>query len=133
MFEYHGWMTIRASAGDEKPAETATATALAEVELAQLRSGSGFVDLRTVNGSPQVHFGGLFNHGGGREGVVLSTFRRLGEVARGSYGLLYVRDDEDSSGRDNEFRVLIMRRGQVIEAKDSYLSPCIPLVEDEDS
>lgn len=130
MFEYHGWLTIQASAGDEKPAETAVAAALVEAELAQLRSGSGLVDVRTVNGSPQVHFGGLLNHGGH---VVGSTFRRLGEVAPGSYGLLYVRDDEDPTGRDNEFQVLIMRRGQVGEAKDSHLSPCIPLVEDEGS
>ncbi|WP_280316866.1 Imm7 family immunity protein [Nocardia wallacei] len=132
MFEYHGWITIQGSAGDESSAASEATVRAVEVELAELRVLPGLVDVRTVNGSAQLHLAGLSNHRGGQGELVLQTFRRISEVAPGSYGLLFVRDDEDAVGRDNEFQVLAMRRGSVTETRDQHLSPCIPVIEDEE-
>src|SRR5215467_2984439 len=47
----------------------------------------------------------------------------------GSYGLLYVWDDE-SNQHPNEFRVFKLARGRVTEHSDVLLSPVIPALED---
>ncbi|MCO5968955.1 Imm7 family immunity protein [Actinoallomurus soli] len=62
--------------------------------------------------------------------AVIDTFRRVGEVAPGSYGVLYLRDDEDPTGKANESQVLVMRHGLVSQQSDSFLSPCVPMIED---
>ena len=63
---------------------------------------------------------------------MVDLFAGVGQDAPGSYGLLYIRDDEDPNGRVNEFQVLVMRRGKVTVHPDAFLSPCIPIIEDED-
>lgn len=130
MFEYHGWVTVQSSAGDEDDAATDEAVRRVERELGVLASLPGLVDIRTVNGMTQVHLAGFTNHRGGQGDAVVEVFRRIGLVAAGSYGLLYVRDDEDSDGRGNEFQVRVMRRGVITDASDRFLSPCIPAIED---
>jgi hypothetical protein len=82
-----------------------------------------------VNGSAQLHLGGLLNHRRGQGEEMLQAFRRIGEVAPGSYGLLYVHDDEDPAGRENEFQVFMLRRGKISVDRDRYLSPCIPNID----
>ncbi|NOU92933.1 hypothetical protein GC093_06750 [Paenibacillus sp. LMG 31456] len=53
----------------------------------------------------------------------------LRELA-GSYGLLYTQDDEDVED-NNKFVVWKLTRGILTREKDSFLSPYIPVVEDE--
>lgn len=132
MFEYHGWVTVQSSAGDETDRDRAAAQAGADAVLEALRTAPGLADIRTVNGATQVHIAGFLNHRGNQGDLVENVFRELGQVARGSYGVLYLRDDEDSSGRDNEFQMFVMRRGEVSQGRDGYLSPCIPAIEDDE-
>ncbi|WP_405495462.1 Imm7 family immunity protein [Nocardia sp. NBC_00511] len=133
MFEYHGWVTVQSSAGDEDEAAADDAVRRVEGELGALASLPGLVDIRTVNGMTQVQLAGFTNHRGGQGETVVEVFRRIGLVAAGSYGLLYVRDDEDPHGRGNEFQVRVMRRGAISDASDQFLSPCIPEIEDLES
>lgn len=132
MFEYHAWITVQHSAGDEDDADLAAAHARVEKELESLCGGTGLVDLRWVNGMSQLHISGFLNHRSGEGQGVIDTFHRVGQVAPGSYGVLYMLDDEDPNGKNNEFQVLVMRRGQVTQASDAFLSPCVPLIEDAD-
>lgn len=60
-----------------------------------------------------------------------TIFRRLGEVAPGSYGVLYILDDE-APGLDDEFQIIAMRRGQIVRFTDTHLSPCVPTIEDDE-
>ncbi|KRF32213.1 hypothetical protein ASG93_04815 [Paenibacillus sp. Soil787] len=58
----------------------------------------------------------------------------MSENLPGSYGLLYVHNDEDFKGEDdnsNNFIVWKLARGKLTQEKDNYLSPYIPVVEDE--
>ncbi|MFB8004370.1 Imm7 family immunity protein [Nocardia sp. NPDC056000] len=129
MFEYHGWVTVQSSAGDETDREREAARVAAATLLRGLQGVPGLADIRTVNGANQVHIGGLANHRGGQGDEVLEVFCGIGRVAPGSYGVLYFWDDEDSAGRD-EFQVVVMRRGEVSVESDGYLSPCVPVIED---
>jgi hypothetical protein len=58
----------------------------------------------------------------------------VAENLPGSYGLLYVHDDEDIQDEEdnsNTFVVWKITRGKLTQEKDNYLSPCIPVIEDE--
>lgn len=130
MFEYHGWITVQSSAGDETDQENDAAHAAAAAILQSLQSAPGLADIRKVNGSTQVHIAGLANRRSGQGEEVVEAFVGIGRVAPGSYGVLYVHDDEDASGHENEFQVIVMRRGESYSKSDEYLSPCIPVIED---
>jgi hypothetical protein len=132
MFEYHAWVTVQYSAGDEEDTDLKAAHDQVAVELERLRGGTSLVNLRWVNGMSQLHISGFINHRSGEGQEVIDSFHRVGEVAPGSYGALYMFDDEDPGGKRNEFQVLVMRRGRVTQEADRFLSPCIPMIEDED-
>jgi immunity protein 7 of polymorphic toxin system len=132
LFEYHGWLVIQA-APHETPTEDADVRAAVEFVrqlLTTLGEAPGLRDLRWVNGRAQVHFGGYANHRPGEFEDLLTGLHGLVAQATGTYGLLHYRDDE-ASGRQNEFRVLVARRGTITEHDDPYLSPVIPVIEDE--
>ncbi|MBO4165024.1 MULTISPECIES: Imm7 family immunity protein [Micromonospora] len=129
MFEYHGWITLRSTAeavDDDPPLR------LDEIQdLLDGLTGHGLVDLRPVNGAYHVHLGGFPNHRGTFGADILDLFTRIGQLAPGSYGLLYVHDDEDP-GHELAFRVFRLARATVTEHADRLLSPVIPTLEDED-
>ncbi|MBB4687101.1 immunity 7 family protein [Amycolatopsis jiangsuensis] len=129
MFEYHGWVTIAATAsGDD---DAALLERLVERVHRTLRDAGtlDLVDLRWSSGLPMLHLGGLDKHGGAISPELLETFARVGELAPGSYGLLHVWDDQDPE-HDNDFRVFRMARGQVSEHVDPHLTPVAPTVLD---
>lgn len=132
MFEYHAWVTVQSSPGDETDGELKDAFDAAEREVAVLRDGTTEVSLRWVNGMGHLHLSGFLNHRSGEGQQVIDVFERVGRAAPGSYGILYVRDDEDPAGRQNEFQVTVMRRGATFAVRDGLLSPCIPLIEDDE-
>ena len=128
MFEYHGWITLRSTAeavDDEPPLR------LEEIkDLVNELAGHGLMDLRQINGGYYVHLGGFPNHRGTQGSEVINLFAKVGHLAPGSYGLLYVHDDEDPECQLN-FRVFRLVRGTVTEHDDQFLSPVIPTLEDE--
>ena len=128
MFEYHGWITLRSTAeavDDEPPLR------LKEIQdLVNGLAGHGLTDLRQINGEHYIHLGGFTNHRGPQGAQVIGLFAKVGHLAPGSYGLLYVHDDEDP-GYELEFRVFRLVRGTVTEHADQHLSPVIPALEDE--
>ncbi|MFJ9784450.1 immunity 7 family protein [Amycolatopsis sp. NPDC101161] len=129
MFEYHGWVTIQATAsGDD---DAALLERLVDRVHRAIRDAGDFdlVDLRWSAGMPMLHFGGFDKHGGRLGPELLEVFTRVGELAAGSYGLLHVWDDQDPE-HDNEFRVYRMARGQVTEREDPHLTPVAPTVLD---
>jgi len=63
---------------------------------------------------------------------IINLFKKIAEIAPGSYGLLYLHDDENRNGLDNIFQVLVLSRGTVTWREDTFLSPYIPTVEDEE-
>lgn len=58
---------------------------------------------------------------------VISLYEYIAEIAKGSYGLLYVNSERE----ENQFRVLVLRKGSLEWRDDPFLSPLIPMIEDE--
>ncbi|MEU8136005.1 Imm7 family immunity protein [Streptodolium elevatio] len=129
MFEYHGWINVQDTAGaEDADHDVDRIRRIADGIRERIREIDSpyLLDLRWMNGEAFVHFGGFPNH---RDAGILAFFAEVGVRAPGSYGLLHVRDDEDS-GHENEVRVIRMVRGRLTEHPEPLLSPCIPLLED---
>lgn len=132
MLEFHGWLTIYSTPGesDSELEDDTVALDRTRALISQLRTPPGLADIRVVNGQAQWHFGGNTNHRTQDIEDLLDALREISHTAPGSYGLVYLRDDEDRAGGDNEFSVLVVTRGQVLEHKDPFLSPVVPVIED---
>lgn len=63
---------------------------------------------------------------------VFELCRKIGEITEGSYGLIYLYDDEDTGGNENAFQVFSLARGVLKNREDPFLSPIIPTIEDKD-
>lgn len=64
---------------------------------------------------------------------IIDLYQWVAENLPGSYGLLYIHDDEDCYGEadnTNRFVVWKLARGILTKEEDSFLSPCIPTIED---
>jgi len=131
MFEFHGWVTIQDAAGEGDAAATRRAAELIEERAGALGIGPGVADVRWVNGMAQCHVAGFANRraAGGDDAIALFWF--VAETAPGSYGLLYVQDDEDPM-HGSVFRVGVLRRGRLTWEADPFLSPVVPTIEDPD-
>jgi hypothetical protein len=84
------------------------------------------LDWRLVNGDMHVWIAGGHNH---PSSTPHSLFQTLGELAPGSYGVLYSIDHDLDAGWVRR----VLRRGSVHVEPDQSLSPHIGLVEDPSS
>lgn len=135
MFEFHAWATIKVEDNDEdlhvlKMREEAAIKKLREI-IEEVDDNFSLFNLeRTGNDLIIFVAHGLRNH---RYEGITEIFRWITNALPDSYGLLYVRDDEDyregEPESENCFRVWRMARGKLSEEKDFFLSPCIPVIE----
>ncbi len=128
MFEFHGWASVLYHTHD-------TDAALQDRCWQQLVDyvatiPTNLVHVQRYNGCDSLHVAGQHNH---RSEYIIELFQWIADNASGSYGILYIRDDEDHSREGNYtncFRVWRLCRGQLTECDDPFLSPAIPTVED---
>lgn len=133
MYEYHGWATLRETYLNEDHFDEKMEEMVGRIKekMIEIGADNGLSDLRAVNGEYQLHLSGLLNHKSRRTEEIIQLYEFMAKTATGSYGLLYVFDDEDENGEDNEFQVYVMARGRIEKKKDPFLSPFAPVVEDE--
>jgi len=81
VFEYHGWVAIRETAGlDDNDARVRQQVREIQECLAEL-GDYGLLDLRWMNGAPFLHLAGKPNHRGAWGTAILDTFERVGQIA----------------------------------------------------
>jgi hypothetical protein len=141
MFEFHGWLSL--CVDDRDDPDTAVLEARLDAAETDLRREIEAVDdglsvfevRRAGNGLRFLAVHGLRNH---RYAPLFELFRWAARNLPDSYGLLYVRDDEDDrapgaedNGADttNAFRVWRVAQGRFDEHPDPLLSPCVPTIE----
>lgn len=128
MYEFHGWATIRESAneiGEDGEYRNQIVEKL-QRKITDLDWPSGAIDLRWVNGEPHFFTSGCRNHKDSVVDDLFQLYEYMAEIAPGSYGILYVRNDDF----ENDFKVFVLMRGVLQEHQDPFLSPFIPKVED---
>ncbi len=130
MFEYHGWATICTDQVDQFGDTDEEIQSQLIRNLQELLENTALhARLHFRNVIWTLELSGCNNH---RNEWIIDIFRWLANNARHSYGLLYIRDDEDiKRGHDytNVFRVWRLALGKLEEVDDPFLSPCIPTVE----
>lgn len=130
MDEYHGWLTISEDTYEEDTESLLVLVADIRTYIEKLKKFvRGKLDLYAVNSEFHMSFSGNDNHKPIAIYNPVSIFEYIGNQAKGSYGLLYVRDATDKLSH-NSFKVYVLARGKVTEKEDIYLSPCNPTIED---
>lgn len=131
MIEFNGWAIIRESFREEDDNDELLNSIIKQIEhkiSAELDYENEIYLLKYLNGTYHLSIMANHNH---RTEHVINFFKWIAEISKGSYGILYVQDDEDiDRGNENEFRVWCMKKGKVTELNDTYLSPLNPEVEE---
>lgn len=130
MIELHGWLTIVDTYADED--------LLSENEIKQIRQKVEMILANNTCGLKIQHANGetflntLFcaNHRTTEVDEIIKIYTMVSETASGSYGVLYIRDDEDKN-YSNEFQIYLFKRGKMEYKIDTDFSPCIPALEDD--
>jgi hypothetical protein len=131
MFEFHGWATIRESARDTDAGRLSAIIERINRRISEYSWHSGVLGLHVINGAYQLVTTGFTNHRDTRAAEITALYSEIAQIAPGSYGLLYMRNDEDPDPlRRNGFEVWVLARGALDVQSDGLLSPFVPTVED---
>lgn len=126
MVELHGWLSVWETYEDEDLFSTDELNKIMR-KVKDVVSASG-IELRYVNGVPFVNTLMYSNHRTAEVDNVIEAYKNVAETATGSYGVIYLRDDEDAE-HYNEFRVYVFKKGTCTQKIDKDFSPCIPIIE----
>ena len=131
MFEYHGWISFIYSPYDvdDEDEKLRGVISYAKNYIEQVLNERHIAQLKVINAEYMASFAGSANHRSPDVEAVIEFFEEIAKRATGSYGLLYIWDDEVPDF-DDRFQVGRLARGEFKFVKDHYLSPRIPTLED---
>lgn len=128
MIELHGWLKISETFEDKdllSPNETETVMQRVKDVI---QANTCDIKLQYLNGTAFINTLFCSNHRIPTVDEIIKTYKSISEIATGSYGIIYLKDDEDDE-HFNEFQVYIFKKGQCTYQIDTYFSPCIPAIE----
>ena len=128
MIELHGWLTISETYEDEDYFSKATLEAIMLKVKNIIQESECDIHSQYLNGTMFLDTLICSNHRTPQIDMVINTYKLISETATGSFGMIYIRDDEDSV-HNNEFQIYIFKRGECHYKVDNDLSPCIQEVE----
>lgn len=131
MLELHGWVTIRETYKASFDEEDHVDIVIEKIKNEIDRLSWFKPQIKALNGEWFMEFTIFANRPNPQTQEVFRLYEKIGELAEGSYGLIYLYDDEDKKKGD-EFQVYALTRGLVREFGDPFLSPVIPTVEDSE-
>lgn len=132
MIELHGWVTIRETYKATFDEEEKVDLLVKRIQEIIEKSSWFKPEVKAQNGDWFIEFSIYTNRINSQTQEVFELYKNIGEIAEGSYGLIYMYNDEDTNGKENQFQVFSLARGIVKENIDPFLSPIIPTIEDED-
>ncbi|MFZ2843235.1 Imm7 family immunity protein [Psychrobacter sp.] len=132
MIEYQGWFVIRESFSelDESKDKMKEVWQKLEFFVANINCNRNICQMKITNGSYKLMIAGMDNHKSYSWTEILEFLNWIAIEAKGSYGLLYFCDDEDKDGLDNQFQVIVLKKGKISFELDKFLSPYNPEVEE---
>ncbi|OPX41941.1 hypothetical protein CLHUN_42010 [Ruminiclostridium hungatei] len=133
MVELHGWALIRENfTTDNEDVNLEQIINHLVQEIEKLDIDKTLLQIVYSNGEASLTATKFTNHFSDDIKNIVGLFERIATLAPGSYGLLYLRNDEDTDGFNNAFQVFVLSRGILKLQQDPFLSPYCPTVEDED-
>lgn len=132
MLELHAWITIRETYEAREDEEEGMDLILQKIKNSIESLKWNKPKLKAKNGEWYIESTLYANRRNEEVDEIIQLFDHIAQYATGSYGLIYMLDDADANGKDNEFQVYSISRGKLHEQRDLFLSPFIPIVEDVD-
>ena len=129
MIELHGWLTISETCKDEDLLSQAEIEDINQKVNKIIANCDNDIELQYMNGIAFIRTLLCSNHHTKQVDSVIETYKNISKVATGSYGCIYLRDDEDAV-HYNEFQIYLFKKGDCIYKIDKEFSPCIPVIED---
>ena len=129
MIELHGWLCIREMAEDEDAFPDGTEETIMNKIRTIIDGSNAEITMQYANGTPFLQTLYCANHRTDEVGEIIHIYQHISSVATGSYGMIYLHDDEDTA-HFNSFVVYLFRRGHCGMHIDPYFTPCIPTIED---
>lgn len=129
MVEVHGWLTLRETYRIVDDDDVETLLKQINDEIGKIEYPQ--IQIKVNNGNYYIEFSVYTNHMSSDINDLIAFFETVGKIAEGSYGLLYIHNDEDRHNYNN-FIVYRLARGKVQTLQDSMLSPVVPILEDGD-
>ena len=129
MIEFHGWLCIREMAEDEDTVRDGQEESIMQKVTEIVEGNNCGICLQYVNGQTFLQTLYCANHRSDEVSEIIHIYQHISSVATGSYGMIYLHDDEDAA-HFNSFVVYLFRRGHCGIHIDPYFSPCIPTIED---
>lgn len=130
MIELHGWLTIVETYADEDLLHEDEIRQIQQKVKRILANNTCGLEIQFVNGTPFLNTLLCANHRTAEVDEIIKTYTMISETASGSYGVIYIRDDEDKT-YNNEFQIYLFKRGKWEHKIDAEFSPCIPTLEDD--
>ena len=130
MIELHGWLTIVETYADEDLLTKDENKKIWQKVKMILANNTCGLEIKFVNGTPFLNTLLCANHRTTEVDEIIKTYTMISETAIGSYGAIYIRDDEDKT-YNNEFQVYLFKRRKWEYKIDADFSPCIPTLEDD--
>lgn len=129
MIEINGWITLLIG-GDEDNNLEATQIAVNKVKgLIQNQNDlNQMFRVENLNGMNTLFLGICHNHNLGYSDLVLKLVNDITQIANGSYGMIYYRDQDNLSSYD-KFFIVKVAKGKVTVEEDKLLSPCSKIIE----
>lgn len=126
LVEMHGWLSVWETYEDE---DLLSQYELDEImqKVKEIVSENG-IELKYVNGVPFVNTLMCSNHRTAEVDNIVEVYKSITKTATGSYGMIYIRDDEDAE-HYNEFQIYVFKKGTCTKKTDKDFSPCIPMIE----
>lgn len=128
MVELHAWITIRES---YKNCDNSEVRIDEIVSIIREKTVGTIAAIKAINGEYFLVADASSNHLSTEYDEFFGLVKYICQVAKGSYGLVYLLNDEDKNGYDNEFCVYVIKQGKIELCKDSFLSPFVSEVEDK--
>jgi len=132
MVELHGWVTIRETYKAVFEEEENIDLLVIKIRNMIHKLSWFKPEIKSQNGEWFTEFTIFSNRINPQVLEVFEFYKQIGHLADGSYGLIYLYNDEDTNGKENQFQVFSLARGVVREHNDPFLSPIIPTIEDKD-
>lgn len=127
MVELHGWLSIWETYGDEDLLSQNELDGIMR-KVKDIVSESG-LEMRYINGVPFVNTLLCSNHRTAEVDNIINAYTKITQTATGSYGVIYLRDDEDAE-HYNDFRIYVFKNGTCTQRADVDFSPCAPTIEE---
>lgn len=127
MLEYQGWFVIRESFNERDDSENMMKEIWQKLAIFVVKINSNrqaeICQMKITNGSYKLMIAGMDNHKSSSWTELLEFLNWIGLEAKGSYGLLHFYDDEDKNGLENQFQVIVLKKGKISFNLDTFLSP----------